>query len=257
MTTPAPTTSLKLDGEFYPRFIADRDYAPDALSAIQETVEQLLAQPTSASKPGMLLGKVQSGKTKTFMGAIALAFDNSFDVCVVLTKGTRALAKQTFERLQKEFSEFAKEDLTQIFDIMTLPPGLTGYELNQKLIFVVKKQADNLDRLIKAVFETYPELSQKKFLIIDDEADYASIGFRRTKKEGLVINKIAGQIDELRMKLKGASFLQVTATPYSLYLQPEDLKISANQQAFKPVRPAFTSLVPVHSGICWRRLLFL
>jgi hypothetical protein len=51
----------------------------------------------SIRQPGMLLGKVRSGKTKTFMGAIALAFDNGFDVCVVLTKGTKALAKQTYD----------------------------------------------------------------------------------------------------------------------------------------------------------------
>src|SRR6266545_4857900 len=147
---------LKLDGNFYPRFIKDQNYSSDALSAIKGTVEKLLAEPTSADKPGMLLGKVQSGKTKTFMGAIALAFDNGFDVCVVLTKGTKVLAKQTFERLEKEFSAFNKDDLLQVFDIMTIPPGLTAYELNQKLIFVVKKQSDNLLRLSKAFFETYP-----------------------------------------------------------------------------------------------------
>src|SRR5215213_2719434 len=191
MTKAAPTDVLKLDGDFYPRFIEKKEYSPEALIAIKRTVEQLLAQPTTANRPGMLLGKVQSGKTKTFMGAIALAFDNGFDVCVVLTKGTKALAKQTYERVQKEFSDFTGDDLAQVFDIMTIPPGLTGYELNQKLVFVVKKRSDNLDRLSKALFETYPSLAKKKILIIDDEADYASIGFRKSKEEGYTINKIA------------------------------------------------------------------
>ena len=152
MTKAAPTDVLKLDGDFYPRFIEKKEYSPEALIAIKRTVEQLLAQPTTASRPGMLLGKVQSGKTKTFMGAIALAFDNGFDVCVVLTKGTKALAKQTYERVQKEFSDFTADDLAQVFDIMTIPPGLTGYELNQKLVFVVKKQSDNLERLSAECF---------------------------------------------------------------------------------------------------------
>ena len=116
MTKAAPTDVLKLDGDFYPRFIEKKEYSPEALIAIKRTVEQLLAQPTTASRPGMLLGKVQSGKTKTFMGAIALAFDNGFDVCVVLTKGTKALAKQTYERVQKEFSDFTGDDLAQVFD---------------------------------------------------------------------------------------------------------------------------------------------
>ncbi len=246
MESPAKL-AFKLNGKFYPKFVENKGYSQEALTAIQETVRTLLDKPTSADRPGMLLGKVQSGKTKTFMGAIALAFDNSFDVCVVLTKGTKALTKQTYERLQKEFSQFTQDDLAQVFDIMTIPPGLTGYELNQKLIFVAKKQSDNLDRLSKAFFETYPMLADKKMLIIDDEADYASIGFRNTKEEGLIINKIASQIDHLRKDLKDASFLQVTATPYSLYLQPDNLQI-LETQAFKPVRPAFTELVPVHDG---------
>ena len=131
---------------------------------------------------------------------------------------------------------------------MTIPSGLTAYELNQKLIFVVKKQADNLNRLSKAFFETYPALKKKKTLIIDDEADYASIGFKNTKEEGVLINKIAGQIDDLRDDLTDSSFLQVTATPYSLYLQPDNLIIPETQQAFKPIKPAFTELVPVHDG---------
>ncbi|MBD0328106.1 MAG: DEAD/DEAH box helicase family protein, partial [Pyrinomonadaceae bacterium] len=238
-------TILKVDGEFFPKFAQDKSYSSEAKEAIQKTVQQLLEQPTTASKPGMLLGKIQSGKTKTFMGVIALAFDNTFDVTIVLTKGTKALARQTLERISEEFSDFIKDDLLQVFDILTIPPGLTRYELNQKLIFVVKKQVDNLDRLSKVIFETYPALADKRMLLIDDEADYASIGFRKSKEEGIVINKIARQIDELRKGLTNPAFLQVTATPYSLYLQPEDLKIEEKQQAFKPIRPAFTVLVPV------------
>src|SRR4028118_1473703 len=197
--------SLKLDGEFYPRFIASKEYSSEAREVIQSTVKQLLDQPTSASRPGMLLGKIQSGKTKTFMGAIALAFDNSFDVTVILTKGTKALAKQTFERLIEEFDEFMRDDMLQVYDILAVPPGLTRYELNQKLIFVVKKQADNLKHLSEVIFDTYPQLAQKRILLIDDEADYASIGFRKSKDEGLSINKIAGQIDELRKNLQSRS----------------------------------------------------
>src|SRR5699024_1472341 len=173
----------------------------------------------------MLLGKIQSGKTRTFIGITALAFDNEFDVAIVLTKGTRALAQQTYERLKSEFYDFYREDDIQIHDIMNLPDNLSQWELDQKLLFVVKKQKDKLKRRNHALCEQYTELSQKKVLIIDDEADYASIGFSKTKKEIIEINVIAGQIDEIRKDLSDSEFLQVTATPYSLYLQPDDLKI--------------------------------
>lgn len=194
----------------------------------------------------MLLGKIQSGKTKTFLGIIALTFDNDFDVAIILTKGTKALAKQTLERVRKEFANFSEQDRLQIYDIMTVPSGLTGYELNQKLIFVCKKQSDNIDRLVALFRETYPALAAKRVLIIDDEADYASVGFKNTQAQGLTTNTTTRQIDELRVLLPSSAFLQVTATPYSLYLQPEDLVINGNE--FRPIRPAFTELVPVNSN---------
>ena len=96
----------------------------------------------------MLLGKIQSGKTRTFLGIIALAFENNFDIAVILTKGTKALAKQTLERVREEFAPLTAEDGAQIHDIMTVPSGLTGYELSQKLVFIAKKQVDNLERAL-------------------------------------------------------------------------------------------------------------
>ncbi len=236
---------LNLTGAFYPLFTDNSaNYGEADKTCIQQTVERLLSVETSAVQPGMLLGKIQSGKTKTFLGVIALAFDNGFDIAVILTKGTKALTLQTLERVRRDFARFAADDQLQIHDIMTIPPGLTPWELSQKLIFVAKKQTDNLDRLAKLFRETYPQLAGKRVLIIDDEADYASIGFRRDKEEGIIINKTAKQIDALRQILAGSAFLQVTATPYSLYLQPEELEIKGVE--FRPVRPAFTQLVPVH-----------
>jgi hypothetical protein len=238
--------AARLDGPIYTAFLEGKNYAEDAKQCIQHTVERLRATTTTVDRPGMLLGKIQSGKTRTFLGVLALAFDNGYDCAIVFTKGTVALAEQTLERLKKEFNSLIEADLVQVFDIMHLPSGLPPYVLEQKLIIVCKKEDDNIRRLEEAIFETYPSLSHSNCLIIDDEADFASIGFRRTKEEGVKINKIAGQIDGLRKKLKSTSFLQVTATPYSLYLQPEDPRTEDGTQTFLPVRPAFTTLVPVH-----------
>lgn len=235
---------LITDGPVYPSFTADETrYTTPDLACIERTVERLQQVATSAERPGMLLGKIQSGKTKTFLGIVALAFDNGFDVAIVLTKGTKALARQTLQRVRREFARFTEQDQLLIHDIMTVPSGLTGYELSQKLIFVAKKQSDNLDRLATLFRETYPQLAGKRALIIDDEADYASVGFRNTQVQGLTANTTTNQIDGLRTLLRASAFLQVTATPYALYLQPEDLVVSGNE--FRPIRPAFTELVPV------------
>jgi hypothetical protein len=236
--------NLNLTGDFYPTFTNRTAIYGDADKAcIQQTVDRLLSVQTSAEQPGMLLGKIQSGKTKTFLACIALAFDNGFDIAIILTKGTKALTRQTLERVRREFSSFAEQDRLQIFDIMVVPASLTPWELNQKLVFVAKKQPDNLNRLSALFRDRYPQLANKRVLLIDDEADYASVGFRMTRDEGLLANRTTRQIEELRHILPASAFLQVTATPYSLYLQPDDLVI--NGVEFKPVKPAFTELVPV------------
>jgi hypothetical protein len=254
-----PVVSLDLNGVFYRGFRQKiRDgfpvYGADEQGCIQRSVEKLLSQVTTASKPGMLLGKIQSGKTKTFLGSVALAFDNGYDVAVILTKPTTALARQTYKRVNKEFSDFIEGDQVKVYDILEIPERLTQFELNQKLIFVVKKQTDNLDRLGDALLRTYPQLARRRILIVDDEADNASIGYTNDRTLGLQLRTIAAQVDDLRRRLPESSFLQVTATPYSLYLQPEDSPIQGAELA--PVRPQFTELVPVHPAYVGGKFYF-
>lgn len=240
--------NLFLNGRIYTPFLQKNSYTAEAKNCIEGTVKELLEIHTTTDRPGMLLGMIQSGKTRTFLGIIALSFDNGYDIAIVFTKGTIALAQQTYKRLEESFSDLINYDEVQVFDIMNLPNNLPDYVVSQKIIIVCKKEDDNLRRLEKAIFKTYPEMCKKRILIIDDEADYASIGFKMTRGEIAQINVIAGQIDKLRKMTTQYSYLQVTATPYSLYLQPSELEIRETNQIFKPVRPAFTELVPEFGG---------
>ncbi len=83
-------------------------------------------------------------------------------------------------------------------------------------------------------------------LIIDDEADLASVSFRKTNGVSTA-GVISQQIDQLRESVTNSAFLQVTATPYALYLQPDDEVVVNGSSLFKPKRPAFTVLLPTHS----------
>src|SRR5947209_16442922 len=121
----------------YTKLAQGRGDDQDLQKCVRKTVEQLLKENTSTGKPGILLGKIQSGKTRAFLGVIALAFDKGYDVAVVLTKGTVSLAQQTLNRVRSDFKPFIDDDAVQVFDIMNLPANLTTYELSQKLIFVV------------------------------------------------------------------------------------------------------------------------
>jgi len=231
----------------YQNFIDIKKYSTDLQDCIEKTVDYLFDKKTDVHHPGMLLGKIQSGKTRTFIGIVALAFDRGFDICIVFTKGTKALSEQTCQRLNDEFFYFVENDVVKIYDIMNLPPQLTPFLRRQKLIFVVKKETNNLDRLVQ-LFNSYPDLTKKRTLIVDDEADFASIGFKKDKnaENGVSVNVLASKINNIRSNFKDHyDFLQVTATPYALYLQPRG-DFNLNNFIFEPIRPAFTTLVPIY-----------
>src|SRR6202023_3361658 len=105
----------------------------------REVIENLSA-PTSSEHPGLLLGKVQSGKTRAFVGAMAIGFDNGYELAIVLTKGTIALATQTFKRLSGDLHPSIDLHHVLIFDALRLPDRLTDWERSKKLIFVCKKE---------------------------------------------------------------------------------------------------------------------
>ncbi|KKR42012.1 hypothetical protein A2356_01100 [Candidatus Nomurabacteria bacterium RIFOXYB1_FULL_39_16] len=232
-------------GYFYNTLTNNRKDDDSLKSCIEETVVKLIDSDTNLKKPGILLGKVQSGKTRAFLGVMALAFDNDYDITIILTKGTKPLTEQTLKRLHEDFQVFEEDSKVQIHDIMLFPKNMVPYELSQKLIIVAKKETNNLRHVLSTLTTTYPDLKNKKILIIDDEADFASISFHKEKESGSIEQgKIAQQIDDIRNTVKRSDLLQVTATPYSLYLQSDDSEDS--ESLFLPKRPAFTVLVPIH-----------
>ncbi len=211
---------------FYDQLASKRQDPPELRAKVEEVLEHLQKQATSTKRPGILLGRVQSGKTRAFLGVIARAFDKGYDIAVILTKGTKSLAEQTLSRVKDDFRDFITADQLEVFDILSVPE-LTPYELTQKLV------------------EQYPQLQSKSVLIIDDEADLASVSFRKTNGISTA-GVISQQIDQLRHLVTNSAFLQVTATPYALYLQPDDEVAVGATSLFKPKRPAFTVLLPTH-----------
>jgi len=232
----------------------------DKCKCIEDTVSQLLDNGPHAEDPGLLLGNVQGGKTDTYEYIIAGCLDRGFDVVVLLTKGTNALASQTRSRFEKDFAAFKPSDkLTQgatveIHDIMVLRKiGLVEANVNKtKTIIVCKKEVNNMKALIK-LFKDHRFLKGKKVLIVDDEADYASRTYKTIKvaKKGQAstrvthVAKIGEQINDFRKMLKHHRLLLVTATPYNLFLQP-DGSLNLDGKSIKSLRPRFVSIVPMH-----------
>ena len=200
---------------------------------------------SSNAEPGLLLGKIQSGKTRTFITALALAFDNDFDLALVFTKGVKVLTQQTVARIKQEFTVASNQDLLHVFEIMAMPQNLPPALVSQKLVIVCKKEDDNIKLLHRVLDEVYTSLKQRRCLVIDDEADFASVGYRRDG--GVVVSAVIPlQIDRLRQLMQRITVLQVTATPYSLYLQPN--AVPEETGLTQPIKPSFTHVVPEGPG---------
>jgi hypothetical protein len=145
---------------------AGQPESAEAETVVRDVVQALLSQPTDARRPGMLLGKIQSGKTRSFLGIIMSAFDAGFHVAIVLTKGTRTLAKQTVNRISKEYSVFRDAEQLAVYDIMSIP-NLTEWEIeDQKLVFVAKKEHNNMRRLIKLFRKRTPHWPRSEFSLL-------------------------------------------------------------------------------------------
>lgn len=191
-------------------------------------------------KPIMMLGKIQSGKTRAFTGLISLVFDNGFDMVFILTKNSKALIQQTVSRMKKEFRVFIDNHELVVTDIMKSNIRISGYQLEQKNIIVSKKEKNNINRLIEFI-KNYSINENKRCLIIDDEADTTGIGYSKIKGEDeYTLRMVSAKVNEMRGTLDGCVFVQVTATPYALYLQPD---FQENDE-IKPIRPINTVLVP-------------
>ena len=246
---------MQSDARQYPIYTHlknDIGYTDELQVCIHKTVDELMKEGEGADKPGLLLGKIQSGKTRAFVGVMALGFDKGIDICVILTKGTKPLAEQTVLRMNGDFYDFVdgrqqdpNKPEVKIYDIIEVKTGIPQYNLSaSKVIIVCKKEARNLENLIKLFNKNKAIIDQKKVLIIDDEADFAGHSF--TSKDGKdKMLKITSLINKFRGILNYCRLLNVTATPYSLYLQPDDEIIIDNGKVL-PAKPRFTVLVPIH-----------
>lgn len=228
-----------------------RPMSDEKIKCVKDTVNELLKDSENAREPCLLMGYIQSGKTDAFEKIIGLAFDRGIDVAVVFTKNTNILAQQTVSRLWKDFAPFIenlKIDGPQEIKVQDIMDSRAGFRQDgSKIILVCKKQVKNLERLIELFQETNTWLLNRRVLIIDDEADFTSINYViKENEEGreAELAKVARQMNEFRI-LTRSRYLQVTATPYSLFLQP-DGKIQLGHGHAEAFRPRFCALLPAH-----------
>ena len=185
-------------------------------------VLSLLSSPsadTFASR-GLVLGYVQSGKTTNFIATISQAADEGYRLIIVLSGVTNNLRKQTQERLERSLTGENPKNwnwLTSIesdFNESKNSNNLLSAPDN-RVIAVVKKNNSRLKRLTKWI-ESAPIAVRQGLpvLIIDDEADQATVNSAKLFNRQTAINKTLTSMLKPAFLPKNA-YLGYTATPFA------------------------------------------
>ena len=193
-----------------------------SLNRASTRVVSLLPSPAleTFSGKGLVLGYVQSGKTTNFIATIAKVADEGYRLIVVLSGVTNNLRNQTQARLEGAFSVDDQFDWhwltseTKDFDISTNATSLLGNPEN-RLIAVVKKNKGRLEKLTSWLNSaTDPARQGAPFLLIDDEADQASVNSAKNFQEQTKINKLITHLLDPTFMAKSA-YVGYTATPFA------------------------------------------
>ena len=238
----------------YKLYLANDGFEPKVIDNIELTCERILARcanpKTTAlteKKKGLVVGDVQSGKTANYLGLINMAYDYGYRIVILLAGTTNSLREQTQKRTDSgvigaksdsignsiEFlgvglntnEHFAVPFTNQVNDFkkfMQKNLNVAIADINKPVVLVVKK--------VKSVLESVAERLQselrdkgldcKSILIIDDEADNASITTSTDPEKPTTINKC---IRDIFNEFPVASYVGYTATPFAnIFINPND-----------------------------------
>jgi hypothetical protein len=233
------------------------------MNEITDRVIGLLENPSrlgSWDRRGLVVGQVQSGKTSNYISLICKAADAGYKFIVILTGTTNSLRAQTQLRIDEGFLgwdtllNLALSVNNRRVGVGTLLgermlraiPSTNAEEtgdfslhianqFNVRLggdpvIMVIKKNGSvlrNLTRWVRSLSPSGPDQPTAgiPILVIDDEADYASVNTRplRTRDDEevdpTIINK---RIRELLDSFTASAYVGYTATPFAnIFILPE------------------------------------
>jgi hypothetical protein len=199
------------------------DTAIDDLDRTTTKIVQYLGDPHGAEafcRKGLVLGYVQSGKTTNFTATMAKAADAGYRLFIVLSGIHNGLRRQTQERLDRQLVEVDKEHWARVTDAESDFRGdrnvnfmLSPQRGTARVLGVVKKNASRLRRLLDWLRDANENVLENcPVLIIDDEADQASVNTARPENDPSTINGLLLQILE---HLPKVSYVGYTATPFA------------------------------------------
>ena len=222
-------------------------------STNRETLERL-GNPnidTPFKRQGLVVGNVQSGKTANYLSLINLAADYGYKLIILITGIHNNLRSQTQKRVNEGFIGYDSEKqeyvgvgksndpdtvalikAKQPHCFTTVTDDFSGKtrastavrpeNAKNPVIMVVKKNYHTLDNIIEWLRnnDDGQRFINTPALIIDDEADNASIN---TSKKPNETTRINGQIREMFNLFSQGSYIGYTATPFAnIFIDPDD-----------------------------------
>lgn len=189
------------------------DDFPEVLSKACRTIDRL---PDPEGPPseviGLMLGRIQAGKTNAMITTAALAVDNGYKVVVVLTSDNTWLYTQTLGRFKQALPGLTCVGMDEWSEKRTVIQSVLSHGA---VLFVTTKNRTRLEALNKVLASIgaadYPAL------IFDDEADQASLDTNASKRNQAP-SPINARISQTRSLFRISAFVEVTATPQALLL---------------------------------------
>lgn len=208
--------------DFLAHDLGRKEFEIDSLDKSTNKILSHLENPHSADGfgiRGLVIGHVQSGKTQNFSALIAKAADAGYKIVIVLSGLHNSLRRQTQLRLERDLGR------EKVKGVGEAEPGrrwqwMTGSGLwedfsksgfnaavlqgNEQVVLVVKKNKSRLEWLNEWMENRVPK--DVAVLVIDDEADQASINTGRNRRGPVVAEPEPDPDDELDLQGGGLDF---------------------------------------------------
>lgn len=213
----------------------------DILSAESARVLRHLPDPlgrTPFQGRGLVVGYVQSGKTANYTALAARAVDAGYRVVIVLSGIHDALRNQTQARLERELVAASPAREWSLLTSTTedfRDPGPAALERPGAFLVVAKKLVPILGRIDRWLAEVTDQFETLPVLLIDDEADQASINTRGNRAPDPGLDDMEEEpvrspdgpsatnalIRSILSRLPKAAYVAYTATPFAnIFIDP-------------------------------------
>ena len=181
-------------------------------------------------RKGLVLGHVQSGKTSNYAGLVNRAADAGYKIFIIIAGIHSNLRNQTQKRINEAFVDRAPAGKQPIsptteendFRAADATKRIPSSAVGSSLVFVIKKHVTilrNLRDWLKRSSKKGGGWQDMPLLMIDDEADHASINTNKEEADPTKTNQLIREILNL---FNRKSYVAYTATPFAnIFIHPD------------------------------------